>query len=108
MKAKASGRLRHCFFGTYSAIIALSFEDAYQAAQALPKLGKDWKVGEKSEKSLVWSGNSKELKAVKEVLGSFGADVEKIDSIKKSIDFGEAFEVAIEIVPEEQLAFPIA
>lgn len=103
MKAKADGQLRHQFFGTYSAVIALVFQDAYQANQVLPLLGSGWKVGSKPQ-ALVWMGNGEELEGCKEVLGSFGADTDKIDSCAKSIDYGEPFTVEIEITPEEQMS----
>ena len=105
MKANASGQLRHQFFGTYSAVIGLVFDDEYSATQALPKLGSNWKLADKNKKALIWVGNSEELKSCKTVLGSFGADIKKIDSIAKSIDFGEPFSIAVEIIPKEQLSF---
>jgi len=104
MKAKANGLLRHCFFGTYSAVIALGFETEYEAKTALPQLGEGWKIGEASPKALRWQGDSDALEAVKKVLGKFGADVSKIDSCAKSIDYGENFTVELEIVPETQLS----
>lgn len=103
MKAKASGQLRHCFFGTYSAVIALGFENEYQANQVLPKLGAGWQVGSKPY-ALVWQGNTEELEACETILESFGADRKKIASLAKSIDYGERFEIAVEIVPQEQMS----
>jgi hypothetical protein len=103
MKAKANGLLRHCFFGAYSAVIALGFESEYEALTALPQLGSGWKVGEQTKKALRWEGDSDALEACKEVLAKFGADPDNIDSIEKSVDYGEAFNVEIEIVPQEQL-----
>jgi hypothetical protein len=102
MKAKADGRLRHCFFGTYSAVIALGFADEYQAAQALPKLGKGWKLGEKSKKALIWQGSSEELDECTKVLVSFGAEEKAIASIAHSIDYGDPFSIEVEITPQEQ------
>lgn len=104
MKAKANGLLRHCFFGTYIAIIALGFETEHEAKSALPKLGAGWKIGEANAKALRWEGGTDALEEVKEVLGKFGADKRKIDSCAKSIDYGEAFSVEIEVVPESQLS----
>lgn len=40
---------------------------------------------------LIWRGNKTELETVKLLLGSYGADVTAIDSIRYSIDFGEPF-----------------
>ena len=95
MNAKASGRLRHRFWGDYSAVIALDFGNEENAKACLPLLGDGWKPGEKHPSALVWVGDSEALEKCKEVLGSFGADVKKIDSIAKSIDYGEPFEVSI-------------
>ena len=101
MKAKAQGKLRHQFHGTYAAIIALGFNSEYEAQESLSKLGKGWFIG-KNPKALVWCGNSEALEECKSVLGSFGADVKKIDSIASSIDYGEDFEIVVDIVAEEQ------
>lgn len=103
MKVKANGQLRHQFFGTYSAVIALGFDDEYQASKVLPLLGSGWKVGSKPY-ILSWHGDADELDTCKEVLGSFGADKSKIDSCAKSIDFGEKFTIEVEIAPQEQLS----
>lgn len=108
MKAKANGRLRHCFFGTYIAVIALGFEDEYQAEQALPHLGKGWKIGEQSKKALRWEGTTEELEACKKVLVKLGADEDAIDSLEHSIDYGDPFTIEVEIVPQEQMSLPIA
>jgi hypothetical protein len=107
MKAIGHGKLRHCFFGTYIAVIALGFDTEYQANQVLPKLGPGWRLGERSKKALVWEGNSQELDVVKDVLEGFGADRDKIASLAKSIDYGEDFSIQVEIVPEEQMGLPI-
>lgn len=104
MKAKADGLLRHCFFGTYVAIIALGFETEHEAKSALPKLGAGWKIGDVNPKALRWEGGTDALEDCKKVLGKFGADVSKIDSCVKSIDYGEDFSVEFEIVPEAQLS----
>lgn len=104
MHVKAKGQLRHQFFGTYSAVIALCFDDGNCASEALPKLGAGWYQSEKNSAALVWTGNFEELEACKAVLGSFGADVKKIDSIAKNIDYGETFAIVVEIIPREQLS----
>jgi hypothetical protein len=105
MQAKASGLLRHRFWGTYSAAIGLEFKDEVMAKAALRVLGAaDWKVGEKSAKCLVWVGEDTDH--VTEVLVSFGADANKVHSIAKSLDHGEFFTVSIpvEVVDPNQLS----
>jgi hypothetical protein len=104
MNAQAKGILRHQFFGTYSAVIALEFQDTYQAKESLTKLGNGWNISQKNDNVLVWAGNSEELDVCKDVLTSFGADYDKIDSVAKSIDYGEPFQVIIPIDNKDQLA----
>lgn len=103
MIIKAKGQLRHCFFGKYSALIALVFEDASQAKQALPRLGEGWGFGDKSDKALIWSGDSNSLVECKKMLGYLGADVEKIDSVAKSVDFGEPFSIEMDVPNPKQM-----
>jgi hypothetical protein len=100
----ANGILRHCFFGTYTAVIGLTFESETHKQDAKKVLGNSWSDESAKRKNiLVWSGTSEELDEVKKVLVKYGADEKKIDSIAKSIDYGEPFEVNIPIVPNEQL-----
>ena len=108
MEVIAHGRLRHQFFGEYSAIIALEFRCVPDAELALPKLGEGWYEG-KHANFLVWDGSAEELSKCKEVLGSFGADVDAIDSLRYSVDYGEKFTVRIPVTVENvnQLELPI-
>lgn len=103
---KANGRLRHRFWGNYSALIGLWFEDPASAKMAQMKLGSDWVPG-KSPDVLVWTGDSKALEQVKQVLGGFGADTEKIDSLAKSVDYGEPFTVEIPASHPDQLELAV-
>jgi hypothetical protein len=96
MKAKAKGQLRHRFRGEYSAVIALAFDSDYECKEALKRLGESWKPAN-SPKALVWAGNFDQLETCKALLGSFGADVKKIDSMRKSVDYGEPFEIEVEL-----------
>lgn len=91
---QAKGRLRHRFWGDYSAVIALTFNSASDAERAL-KILTDFKVHPEYPDSLVWTGNSEQLEQIKTVLGEHGADVQKIDSLKYSIDYGEPFEIDV-------------
>jgi hypothetical protein len=100
---KAHGQLRHHFHGEYSATIAVQFESAEHADQALSKLGDGWKVGDKASNALIWFGNSEALKKCKEILVGYGADEKKIDSCAKSIDYGEPFDIDVPAgIPKEQ------
>lgn len=101
-KVKAAGRLRHQFFGEYSAVVVLGFEDAASARDALRVLGEPWRVG-KDARALVGAFDSAALNREKERLGRYGAEVDKIDSVRTSIDYGEPFEVEIDVTPAEQL-----
>jgi len=107
MKIQGKGQLRHCFFGSYSAVIALSFTNPSDASLALPLLGQGWKIAETESRALIWQGDSAQLSACKEVLGSFGADTKKIDSLAKSVDFGEPFQVELNVEDPNQLRLPI-
>jgi hypothetical protein len=87
----AEGQLKHYFHGEYRAAIVLCFKSPALAAAALPVLGSGWAPGAKHAHVLVWGGDSAALKQAKALLGSLGADVDKIDSCAKSIDHGEPF-----------------
>jgi hypothetical protein len=108
--AKAKGILAHHFHGDYWATIGLEFANSEEALAAKTVLGDKCKYAASKTKSaeahlLIWNGNSEDLNAFKTVLGTFGADVNKIDSLAKSVDYGEPFEVAIpvEIAGPEQM-----
>lgn len=103
MEVKANGQLAHHFWGEYFATIALGFANTTEAYLAQKTLGTDWKLGKKSSTALVWHGNREQLNALKKVLGSFGADLKKIDSIAKSIDYGEPFTVTIPVTDPNQM-----
>ena len=104
---KAQGQLRHCFWGTYEATIALWFRDEPSARDARKVLG-DWNHGENDSATLVWHGKEDDLERTLTRLEKFGASRNDMTSINKSIDFGEPFEVVIPVVPEEQLEFDYA
>lgn len=89
---KAKGLLRHRFHGTYSAVIVLGFDSPEDVVQALPLLP-GFERHPKEPRALMWAGQRDALNETKAVLGTFGADVRKIDSIARSIDHGEPFEV---------------
>lgn len=96
------GRLRHHFWGTYAATIALDCGSPRGAEDALQALGPLWKAGN-VEGCIVYHGAGDELEGVLDTLASKGADRKKITSIAKSIDVGEPFEFTLTVVPTEQL-----
>jgi len=100
-KVKAKGQLQHHFWGDYHASIVLVFDDAKAAQDALNVLD-GWKAHKKEPRALEWFGKEEAFKLVKAKLVELGADEKKIDSIAKSIDYGEPFTVTISIVPKEQ------
>jgi len=98
MRCHADGGLRHHFWGEYKASMVLVFDTAIMldAALAAGKF-KDWKRSEKRpDKVINWFGDSDALEVAKGELVAHGADRKKIDSIAKSVDFGEPFEVEFE------------
>ncbi|HEX9156007.1 MAG TPA: hypothetical protein VF819_10610 [Nitrospira sp.] len=102
-QVKARGLLRHRYWGTYSAVIVLAFDTPEAARDALKVLGAPWVAISAKTFVLSWTGETEALEQCKERLGTFGADVSKIDSVAHSIDYGEPFEVTIPIVaPAEQ------
>jgi len=101
-KVKGKGRLNHHFWGTYYAGMVLVFDTSEAAVDALSVLGGLWKIHDKEPRALSWWGESDALKIAKEQLVLFGADGDKIDSIKYSIDYGEPFDVVISVCPQEQ------
>jgi len=102
MRIKAKGQLRHRFHGDYSVVIVLVFGSEEEAALALTKLT-GWSASEKTSKCLVWSGDSEELEVVSDVLEGYGAERRKIASLRYSIDYGEPFEVEIELPEKNQM-----
>ncbi len=96
---KAQGQARHRFWGKYSALIALSFDDEQQAAEAHAVLGDRWRVpGNAStvpnlRRCLLYAGSDPELKTTVATLESYGA--KGVLSLAHSVDFGEPFTVTI-------------
>lgn len=106
--AKGKGQLFHKFHGNYWAQVIVGFESAELATAAALVLGAPWKQSVKAPEWVGCAVDSAGLDVEKQKLGRFGADVRKIDSLAKSVDCGEPFEVAIPVtlpVPE-QAALP--
>lgn len=98
----AQGRLRHCWFGEYSARIALKFASPEAALEAQAVELTDWRIAEETPQILVTSAAKGELKAIIAHLVRLGADPKKIDSIAHSIDYGDPFQ--IEVLPRADAA----
>ena len=111
-KYQAKGRLRHRFWGKYSAHIILIFDSEREAKKALPALeftptsdiqqadgsthtSCGWIQGETYPDTLQIEVAGDDLKAVEQKLKEYGADVKKMGSIAKSVDWGEPFYVTI-------------
>jgi len=93
-----NGILRHHFHGHYWATVLLGFKTPEEAAHAREVLGSDlWKVAGTPPRVLVWSGNADALACMKLKLAQVGADADKIDSLRTSIDHGEPFSVVIPV-----------
>jgi hypothetical protein len=108
MKLTAQGRLRHQFWGDYSATIAVAFDTPEDAQLALPHLappdlGTTWKIGTKHAKALTILVDSPQLEKLKVHLGTLGADVDAIDSCDHSIDYGDPFTVTVEVEDPKQM-----
>lgn len=103
-QVKATGQLRHCFWGTYEASIVLVFADKQSTIDVQKQHFQNWKMSEKSDKAILFHGKEEGLEAELVKLESFGGDRKKITSCAKSIDYGERFEVIIPVVPNEQLS----
>jgi len=96
------GLLAHHFHAPYWASLAIVFDDAASARDAVRTLGAPWKQSERDPKVIACSVNSEALDALKASLASFGADPDKIDSVRYSVDSGEWFGVLVPVTPAEQ------
>jgi len=78
---------------------------------ALPKLSVQahavtWHLAEKNPRVAITCVNGEQLNALKEHLGTMGADVDAIDSVDHSIDYGDPFTVTVEVEdPRQQSLF---
>jgi hypothetical protein len=93
--------LQHHFWGNYYASLVLVFEskEAVDAVESSGSLNGEawgtWKRNPKSDKVLNWHGPGEKFEALKKRLVALGADPKKIDSVAKSIDYGEKFFVEV-------------
>jgi uncharacterized protein YbbC (DUF1343 family) len=80
--------------------------DSAQMLDAVLAAGKfkNWERSEKRPETVLhWFGSSDELDPAVEELVAHGAQKEKIASIAKSIDYGEPFEVELEVNDPRQM-----
>ena len=118
--AQGTGRLRHCFFGEYSAVISVHFGTREGAARALVALGAGWQHGAEIPEVLVWQGGYADLAALKARLqGSVrvepcgrrtcrhGCRDADIDSLAHSIDYGPPFTLSVQYPHPDQLTLAI-
>lgn len=112
MFVKAKGILRHQFFGSYSAVIALEFSNEGDAKDALETLVGNWKEGNKHNHILVCVVDSEGIEQFKAKYNPkcFPCEwrhckgkVHDIDGVDHSIDVGSPFEVSIEVANKNQL-----
>lgn len=126
----AKGILRHHFWGTYVAGIALQFLTEQDASDALALLNKDdpnearqgdyWAHGKEHREILVWHGGSEAVEFLKKDLKSKGeikmvpcswshckdhCQGAQIDGLPHSVDVGPAFELSLRVsaVSKDQL-----
>ena len=96
-KLSAKGLLQHHFWGTYHASIVLMFEGAEEAGDALKILTGNWVQSKKDPCGVYGTFDREELTPIESQLAAFGADLDKMNSLEKSIDFGEEFTIAMEV-----------
>jgi hypothetical protein len=89
-----TGRLQHHFWGQYHATVILQWSSVALAQQAL-QIFPLFKVHPEDSRVLVYHGTGAELKQVEQALRAAGADMRKVTSVAKSIDFGEPFTVGM-------------
>jgi hypothetical protein len=86
-------------FGEYSATILLGFHTPELAAQAAPQFP-HFAIHPQDGRALHFHGGGAELEHAIGTLTAHGADRKKIESLRYSVDFGEPFEVAVDLTPE--------
>lgn len=111
---KAIGRLRHCFFGNYSARIVLQFDSEFERQKAEGVLPAGFYFV--TNTVLGWSGSSAELTRLKKLFVGWHLQVthcarrecngkcHEIDGLDHSIDYGPTFKICfptVSVVPGE-------
>ena len=93
----ARGLLRHHFWGEYGATVALEFASAELAALALPALEPLGFTLPTNERVMVTTEFGKDYQTLECGLVALGADIDKLTSLKYSIDRGEIFTIAVPV-----------
>jgi hypothetical protein len=111
----ADGMLKHHFWGEYCADIILLFNSNEDAKGALPAItasmdpikekhtdaqghkviSKGWEIGKEATDCIFIQASGDDLENALDVLENFGANRDKVTSMSKSIDQGEAFKIKI-------------
>lgn len=89
------GRLRHCWFGEYAAVIGVKFATPALALVAQRSGLGAFEPFSEDTSVLRFEGKGAALKTAEAQLRAAGADMKKASSLKYSIDYGEPFEVTI-------------
>lgn len=102
---KGEGQLVHHFWGDYCCDIVIRFDTAAEAETVLESglLGEHWSQSAKDDFAIVALRiNRDQLETIKDALEAQGADRRKIDSVARSIDYGEPFEIRMDLDPRQQ------
>jgi hypothetical protein len=93
----AIGQLQHHFGGSYAATIVLRFESEMDASIALAHAftSPSWCLHPERPNVLVFHGSGHELEHALCLLAQHGADRNNVQSVAKSIDYGERFTITI-------------
>lgn len=114
---KGRGSVKFRFWGDFSAVIGLVFDDEASARDAQAMLGKGWELVVKDElagvRAIVDSEGLEDLKLrLKSFItvppcNSFGCKnaEHEIDSLAHSCDWGPSFTITLPVVPTEQMSF---
>ena len=109
MLLKAKGASMHHFWGNYYMTIGLKFQSEWHAKVALEsgKLHSAFEIGKGDPAVLGCTVDSDTLKEIKETLKPFTTpNVDAIDSVLHSVDYGDPFDVEFEVVdPRQQELF---
>jgi len=90
------GQLQHHFWGDYSATICILWHSPALALQALQSFPQ-FEIHPNEPRAIRYHGTGADLKLAEASLRDHGADMGKVGSMKRSIDYGEPFEVVIPV-----------
>lgn len=102
MEFTGKGRLKHRFWGEYSAVICLQFATAALAETARLVAFDAFERPENPygpSNILRFTGGGSELRHAEMQLRAAGADMRKVGSLRHSIDYGEPFTVTVRTAP---------